>query len=180
MSSYSEKNIIKHCLRGDRNAQFELYEQNKIFLFGVCMRYAKSKTEAEDILQEGFYRVIKNLNQFSGTSSFKAWMHRVMINSALMHLRKHNKVSYTEFTDAVLDEKITHNYDLFNSDRAQSIIALIRQLPTLHQTVFNMKAIDGYKYNEISEALGIKESTVRSHYLRARKKLQILLQHELH
>lgn len=172
--------ILKACIKGDREAQYALYQKHKVYLFGVCMRYAPSKDMAEDMLQEGFYSVFKSLKQYSGDYPLRAWMRKVIINSALMYIRKHQKVNYTEWSDDLNESPSFQDNTLFNRDRSESIILLIRQLPMTQQIVFNLKAMDGYSYTEISEKLDIKEATIRSHYLRARTKLQALLQHELH
>jgi len=144
------------------------------------MRYAANKSEAEDMLQEGFYKILKDLHQFKGNSTLKSWMTRVVINSSLMYIRKHRKVFYTELEPIHIEDNVEPDFSLLESDRAQAIIQLIRKLPLTHQTVFNLKAIDGYSYKEISEKLELNEATIRSHYLRARKKLQLLLVNELH
>lgn len=152
---------------------------HKVYLFGVCMRYTRSRAEAEDMLSEGFYRILKDLKQFSVASNLKAWMRKVMINSCLMHIRKHRKMQFSELTDNHIESFAPTDLSLLNSDRAKAIIGLIRQLPTSHQTVFNLKAIDGYSFKEISKMLDINEATLRSHFLRARTKLQHLLNSEL-
>lgn len=176
----NQLDIIKKCLQGDRASQKRLYEENKVFLFGICMRYGKSKAEAEDILQEGFYRILKDLKQYSRTSHIKGWMRKVMVNSALMYIRKHHKLKFSALEDKHHNQSDKTDYSLFNSDRAQAIIALIRQLPQPQQTIFNLKAMDGFSFKEISQKLDIKEVTLRSHYHRSRSKLQSLLQQELH
>ena len=171
--------LIKACLRGDRQAQFDLYEQHKVFLFGVCLRYAKSREAAEDILQEGFYKILKDLHQYKGAGPLQAWMRKIMVNTALMHLRKYGKTVFTN-----LDEHTFKNVDLMDTtlldkDRANAIIHLIQQLPSAYQTVFNLRAIEEYSFREISDQLDINEATLRSHYLRARTHLQQLLQKEM-
>ncbi len=176
----NQRHIISNCLKGDRTSQKRLYEQNKVFLFGICMRYGKSRAEAEDILQEGFFRILKDLKQYAGESSIQAWMRKVMVNSALMHIRKYHKLKFEELDERAVNSGYLSDHSLFNSDRAQSIIALIRQLPKLQQTIFNMKAMDGFSFKEMSNMLDIKEVTLRSHYHRSRTKLQALLQKELH
>lgn len=143
------------------------------------MRYAKSRSEAEDMLQEGFYRILKDLKQFSGDGDLRAWMRRVMINSALMYIRKYHKISYAELEIELTDESLLADMSLFYGDRSKAIIHLIRQLPISQQTVFNLRAIDGYSFKEIAEKMGTKEATLRSHFLRARTKLQSLLKKEL-
>jgi len=152
---------------------------HKVYLFGVCMRYTRSRAEAEDMLLEGFYRILKDLKQYSNTSNLKAWMRKVMINSCLMHIRKHRKMHFSELTDNHIESYAPTDLSLMNSDRAKAIIALIRELPISHQTVFNLKAVDGYSFKEISKMLDINEATLRSHFLRARTKLQHLLNSEL-
>ena len=155
-----------------------LYETHKTYLFGVCMRYTRSKAEAEDMLLEGFYRILKDLKQYSNSSSLKAWMRKVMVNSCLMHIRKHRKMQFSELSDDQIKSNTPTDLSLLNRDRASAIISLIRQLPLSHQTVFNLKAIDGYSFKEISDKLDINEATLRSHFLRARTKLQQLLNNE--
>lgn len=170
--------IIKSCIKGDRKAQKMLYETHKVYLYGVCMRYTRSKAEAEDMLLEGFYRILKDLKQYTKTANLKAWMRRVMINSCLMHIRKHRKIQFSELNESHIESRSPTDMSLLNSDRATAIIALIRELPLSHQTVFNLKAIDGYSFKEISNMLDTNEATLRSHFLRARTKLQQLLQNE--
>lgn len=173
-----DKKLIKSCIRGNRKAQYDLYQTNKTYLFGICMRYGKDRAEAEDILQEGFYRILKDLKQFSGTVPLRAWMRKVMVNSALMYIRKHHKLQVSTIDDYVFDTKGPRDVTLLQDDRAKAIIYLIRQLPALQQTVFNLRAIEEYSFKEISELIGGNEATLRSHYLRARKALQELLKKE--
>lgn len=180
MPSYpSENHLLRACRRGDRQAQFKLYQQFKVYLFGICMRYGKSREEAEDILQEGFYRILKDLKQYRGQGPLQAWMRKVMVNTALMHLRKFHKINYTFLEKEVVENTLPADTTLQYSDRANAIIQLIQSLPLVQQTVFNLRAIDGYSFKEIAQQTGAKEATLRSHYLRARTKLQSLLRKEL-
>ncbi len=173
------KNLIKSCIKGDRRAQAKLYREHSVFLFGVAMRYAKDKSEAEDILQEGFYRILKDLKNWSQKAPLEAWMRKVMINSALMYLRKYRKMEFEQIMD--IENTILEISDLSfeEKERANAVIRMIQSLPDPYQTIFNMKAIDGFSYQEISENLGVNENTLRSLYLRARNKLKIILQKEL-
>lgn len=177
--SQEERHIITGCKKGNREAQKKLYDKYKIFLFGICMRYAHSTAEAEDVLQEGFFAILKDIKQFAYKSSIRGWMRKVMVNCALMHIRKYNKLKYTELDQEISIADSSESSIFKESDRAQFIIQLIRQLPLTHQTVFNLKAMDGYSFREISQLLDMPEGTLRSHYLRARKKLQFLLQEEM-
>lgn len=174
-----EKHTIKKCNQGDRKAQFELYQKHKVTLFGICMRYASSKTEAEDILQEGFYLILKDLKSYSGKGSFEGWMKRVMVNAALMHIRKHRKLKISPMEERLMDYHLESDTTLWNSDRVLALIYMVRQLPVNQQLVFNLRAVDGYNYQEISEKLNIGESNCRSLYLRARNGLREMLTREL-
>lgn len=170
---------LRKAQKGNRKAQKVLYDEFRVYLFGVASLYANSKEEAEDILLEGFYRIFKDLKSYNGTGDLRAWMRRVMVNSSLMYLRKYRKWEQvrTYHTESTL--KIPDNIDFTINDRVQSIMILIRSLPEPQRIIFSLKAIEGYSYKEIAEKLNIKEVTLRSHYMRARQSLQNVLQKEL-
>lgn len=178
-SRTSEIQLIRGCLRGKREAQRELYQRHKLYLFGVAMRYAKGRQEAEDILQEGFYKIFKDLKQYKSDGPLQAWMRKVMVNTALMHIRKYHKMSFAALEPAQVEQQLLTDSSLLDSDRANAIILLIQSLPLAQQTVFNMRGIEGYSFKDISEKLGTNEATLRSHYLRARTQLKSLLRKEL-
>ncbi len=173
----TEQKIIRACIKGDRKAQYLLYNEYKVFLYGVCLRYAKSKVEAEDILQEGFYKIFKDLKSWSGEGVLRAWMRKVMVNTALMHIRKYRKMEFAELSEVLPDDP-NLILDFSQKDRANAIIKMIQQLPDPYQTVFNLRAMEGYSFREISQKLGSNEATLRSHYLRARSKLRKILERE--
>jgi len=175
----TEKELIKACLKNKRAAQRQLYEKHKVFLFGVCLRYCKTQHEAEDVLQEGFYKILKDLKQYKGGGALRAWMRKVMVNTALMHIRKHRKLTVAPLEQLNDESHAISDYSFFEKDRADAIIRLIQLLPIAQQTVFNLRAIDGYSFKEIAEQIGSNENTLRSHYARARKQLQHYLQEEL-
>jgi len=174
-----EQKLIKACIKRDRKAQHQLYNQYKVYLFGVCTRYAKSRVEAEDILQEGFYKILKDLKQWSGEGELRAWMRRVVVNTALMHIRKYRKMEFSDIEDIALDHPKLLDLSFSQQDRADAVIRMIQSLPDPYQTVFNLRAIEGYSFKEMAEKLGHNEATLRSHYLRARNKLQGVLKAEL-
>lgn len=174
-----EKHIIQKCKQGNRKAQFELYQNHKVALFGICMRYAQSRQEAEDILQEGFYLILRDLKSYSGAGSLQGWMKKVMVNASLMYIRKHRKLKVSPMEEQLIDYHSNPDTTLWNSDRVLSLIYMVRQLPENQQLAFNMRAIDGYNYTEISEKLNTSESNCRSLYLRARNGLREMLTKEL-
>ncbi len=174
-----QQRLIEACIRGDRSAQNQLYNEHKYKMMGVCLRYAKNRAEAEDILQDGFFKVFCDLKQFSGTGPLGAWIRRVIVNTALMHVRKHKnklfpsieleKVEYTQASDE----------DLFSRFRMQALVKMIQQLPDGYRMVFNMYVIEGYSHKEIAEQLNISESTSKSQLSRAKMTLRGMLEKQL-
>ena len=171
--------ILRKAKRGNRAAQKQLYDHYRVYLFGVAKLYANTREEAEDILLEGFYRIFKDLSTYTGSGELRAWMRKVIVNSALMYLRKHRKWQQSSVIDEERVLNIPDSFDLSSQERANSILALIRNLDEPQRIIFTLKGIEGYSYKEITERLGIKEATLRSHYMRARKNLQNILQKEL-
>lgn len=164
--------LIHQCLKGDRQAQRELYNTYASRLLGVCMRYAHNKAEAEDFLQEGFVKIFNQLKDLREPAQLEGWMQRIMVTTALMHLRKQKPV----LTDAqglegqpsepFEDEAITATLSL------EELLRLIQKLPPGFRAVFNLYGIEGYSQKEISDELNISIGTVKSQYARARQCLQ--------
>ncbi len=162
--------LVKDCLKGDSAAQKRLYEHFAGGMLGVCYRYTKSMADAEDVLQEGFIMVFRNLHQFSFSGELGGWIRRIMVNTAINYLKKNSRYQ-TEllFTDNVLHP--ISNDDPEVSLGAKELAELIRQLPPGYQAIFNLHAVEGYSHVEIGKILGIKEGTSRSQYSRARSLL---------
>jgi RNA polymerase sigma-70 factor (ECF subfamily) len=168
-----EDDLIKGCLRRDRNAQQALYDRYSARMYGVCYRYVKHAMEAEDILVTAFTKVFDRLSQFKGEGSFEGWIRRIMINESLTYLRK----SRTMYLETDLEQADREpDYDCMSDHlEAEDLLKLIQQLPPGYQLVFNLYAIDGYSHKEIAGQLGISENTSKSQLSRARTYLQKLL-----
>jgi RNA polymerase sigma factor (sigma-70 family) len=162
-----QKKLLNDCLRGKASAQHELYTHFANGMLGVCYRYTKSMADAEDVLQEGFIKVFKNLHQFNGTGELGAWIRRIMVNTAINYLKSTERYQYDlSFTEINLHPVSEDNPELILN--AKELADLIRQLPVGYQTIFNMHAVEGYKHAEIGKILGIHEGTSKSQYARAR------------
>ncbi len=167
---YQTSKLIAACLRGEETAQKQLYDTYAKQMLGVCYRYTKSMEDAEDVLQEGFIRVFKNLDQFKGEGELGAWVRKIMVNAALNFLKKHQ--AYRD--ELIMKEEFLHPISDDNPEillNAKELIQLVRQLPAGYQTIFNLYAVEGYSHVEIGKMLGINESTSRSQYMRARNLL---------
>ena len=163
--------LIKRCIDNDPVAQELLYRRFAAKMFGVCLRYAPNKMEAEDILQEGFVKVFNNLKKFRGDGSFEGWIRRTMVNTAINHYRRN--VRY--FQDIDIDSVDIH--DTFDKDGISNLteaelLKLVQELPEGYRMVFNLYVIEGYSHKEIGEQLNIAENTSKSQLSRARGVLQ--------
>lgn len=135
------------------------------------MRYVGDRTLAEDILQEGFITLFTKLGSYKGDGSFEGWARRIFVTTALMDLRKKDALKMSEELDAVRGMKTEITGQVENIGYKE-LMELVMSLPTGFRTVFNMYAVEGYSHKEISEILGISESTSRTQLSRARTWLQ--------
>ncbi|HLX91367.1 MAG TPA: RNA polymerase sigma factor [Puia sp.] len=159
--------LIRECLKNNAAAQKELYGIYAEIMLGVCYRYTKSLTDAEDVLQDGFVKVFKNLNQYKGDGELGAWIRRIMVNTAINFLKSQAKYQYDlSFVENGLHPISNDNPEIGMSTK--ELAELIRQLPPGYQTIFNLHAVEGYSHVEIGKILGINEGTSRSQYARAR------------
>lgn len=159
--------LVKDCLKGRPDAQRQLYEHFAEGMLGVCYRYTKSMTDAEDVLQEGFIKVFMHLHQFKSEGELGGWIRRIMVNTALNYLKKNSRYqAELAFPDTSLHPVSGDNPEV--RLMAKDLAELIRQLPTGYQTIFNLHAVEGFSHVEIGKILGINEGTSRSQYARAR------------
>lgn len=167
MKQMDHHQLLKDCLKQRPEAQRMLYEHFAPLMLGVCFRYTKSVSDAEEVLQEGFVKVFARLKQFKGEGQLGAWIRKIMVNTALNYLKTNQKYRY----DLSFDEMPLHLVSTDNpvvNLQTKELAELIRQLPTGFQTIFNLYAVEGYKHAEIASMLGISEGTSRSQYARAR------------
>lgn len=165
-----DQELIKACLKGKRTGQKELYDKYAPKMFGICLRYAKNYHLAEDLLQEGFIKVFRNLDGFRGTGSFEGWVRRIFVNTAIEHYRKNNLLySVSEPTEA---EAGPVQNDAMDNLSVADLLKLVNELSDGYRMVFNLYAIEGYTHKEIGEMLGISEGTSKSQLARARNILK--------
>lgn len=159
--------LVKDCIKNKRSAQQQLYEMFAPQMLGVCVRYTKSLDDAEDVLQEGFMKVFNNLKNYKNTGELGAWVRRIMVNTALSYLRRHNRYRNQMSFDEAPIYPVT-NEQASVKLHTEALIQTIQQLPTGYQTIFNLVAMEGYSHVEVAQMLGINENTSRSQYSRAR------------
>lgn len=165
--------LLKGCLRRDKNAQQQLFDRYSSKMHALCYRYVRHAAEAEDILVIAFTKVFERIDQFKGEGSFEGWIRRIMVNESLTYLRK-SRSMYLETDLEKADRE--PNYDaLSDSLETEDLLKMIQELPAGYRLVFNMYAIDGYSHKEIAGQLGISENTSKSQLSRARVYLQKML-----
>jgi RNA polymerase sigma-70 factor (ECF subfamily) len=166
----TESDLIKGCIDGNRRMQETLYQRFAPKMYAVCLRYAGTAPEAEDILQEGFIKVFKKLTSYRGEGSFEGWIRRIFVNTAIEHFRRKRYLQpVTEREENTVEGKYLSILD----DMAEKdVLALVQQLSPGYRTVFNMYVVEGYTHKEIADMLGISEGTSKSQLSRAKVILQ--------
>jgi RNA polymerase sigma-70 factor (ECF subfamily) len=167
----SESDLIKGCIEGNRQMQEELYNRFSGKMYAVCLRYANNADDAQDLLQEGFIKVYRNLHRFRAEGSFEGWIRRVFVNSSIEHFRK-KSIELSKVSDK--EENTIEDSDISALDQLaeRDIVKLIQELSPGYRTVFNMYVVEGYSHKEIGDLLGISEGTSKSQLARARSILQ--------
>lgn len=168
----STENLIEKCLKCDVTAQYELYQKYSPKMFGVCLRFAKCREEAEDILQEGFIKVFKNLKTFRNEGKLEAWIRRIMVNTAINFYKR----KYPDFPDIDFDRlqlKYHAHEDITAEMSHKEILETVQKLPKGYRMVFNLYVIEGYTHKEIGKMLNISVNTSKSQLSRAKDLLKI-------
>ena len=150
--------------------QEELYNRFAPKMYAVCLRYSNNTDDAQDLLQEGFIKIFKNLDRFRAEGSFEGWIRRVFVNTSIEHYRrKVNLFSTSEREESLVTDS---SWNALDKLAEKDIIELVQELSPGYRTVFNMYAIEGYSHKEIGNMLGISEGTSKSQLARAKGILQ--------
>jgi RNA polymerase sigma-70 factor (ECF subfamily) len=172
----SELKMIERVKQNDPIGQRQLYEQFSVQMFRICLRYTTDRNEAEDVLQDGFIKVFRDIAQFRGEGPLGAWIRRIMVNTALSHLRKKKQFitnvpdfEHLEGNDHALMPSFDSNID------AETLMRHLQNLPDGYRAVFNLYAIDGYTHEEIAEQLNISIGTSKSQLFKARDYIKRML-----
>ncbi len=168
--------IVMACKKNSRKARAKLYKTYASSLLGICLRYAKNKSEAEDILHEGFIKIFTKIDQ-AGKGSFEAWMKQIVKNEALQYLRKKSSLNkkHFQYEKEVAGEQYSDEELEIDDISSKKILEFIQSLPNGYRLVFNLYVFEEKRHKEIAQLLEISESTSKSQYLRAKKQLKKLI-----
>jgi len=162
--------LITACKKGERRYQQLLYQRYYSFAMSICLRYSNNYNQAVEIVNDGFLKVFTKLAMYNPQKSFKGWVRRIMINSAIDHYRKEQKHSGLNALDN--NDAVSVAPTVIQQMSFDDIIHQIQLLSPSYRAVFNLYVIDGYKHQEIGELLNITVGTSKSNLSRARMHLQ--------
>jgi RNA polymerase sigma factor (sigma-70 family) len=162
--------LWKGCLQNNRKEQEAFYKMLAPKMLALCMRYAKDKDTAQDILQDGFVKIFKNARNYRGEGSLEGWVRSIMVHSAISYYRKAKRTVLVEdFAETGIAIGTSYNG---NKLETAEISRLVDQLPDNYRSVFSMHALEGYSHREISDKLNISELLSRTNLNRARTMLK--------
>lgn len=148
-------------------------------MFVLALRYADNRQDAEDILQEGFVKVFRDLHQYKGLGSLEGWIRKVILNVALKHIKQKRRDFFIEpigekdFKDEIETESF------FSDDLIKNVLAMMQQMPAGFRTVLNLYILEGYSHQQIAAELNISVGTSKSQFSRAKQHLRALLDKSL-
>lgn len=174
LENISESELVRRCIANERAYQELLYRRYADQMYAVCLSYNRDEDAACDILQEGFIKVFRKLEQFKFDSSLKGWIRRIIVNTALDHYRKQKRheEKLESYTQVATNVSVGNVIDTIH---AQELIELVNDLPQRAAIVLKLYAIEGYNHKEIAQKLAITEGTSKSQLHRARVLLKQLL-----
>jgi RNA polymerase sigma factor (sigma-70 family) len=168
----NEKQLVEACINNDRAAQKQLYQLFAAKLFVLAKRYLKDPDDAQDVLQDTFIKIYKNLASFRFDCPFEAWIKRICINTALKALSKKKEFTLGLDSEYVFENAGNDSNLGLQNLSLNNLIGIVNELPEGCKTIFNLYAIEGFKHHEIAELLNITEGTSKSQYSRAKMLLQ--------
>lgn len=168
-----EFELSEQCRQGSNRARKELYEQYGGRLLGVCLRYSGDRDTAQDLLHDGFLKIFGSFDKFTwrGDGSLRAWMERVMVNTALQFLRKNDVISQSTSLEDLSEDYEEPDASAVELIPQSVLMQFINELPAGYRTVFNLYTLEDKSHKEIAQLLGINEKSSASQLFRAKSVL---------
>ncbi len=158
-------------LKNTTQARELLYKHFAPKMYGICLRFAGNKMEADDILHEAFIKIYTKIKNFRNEGSLEGWIRRTIINTAINFYRRNARYSQMLEIDGLEIRSEKHNA-VYDHITREELLKLIQELPSGYRTVFNLNVMEGYTHKEIGEMLQISDNTSKSQLTRARMVLQ--------
>lgn len=168
------RHLIEGCRRGEQTAQLGLYERYAKWLYYACLRIVGNTSEAEEAMQDSFLKIFTRLDQYHDGQCFEAWMHRIAVHTAIDYVRR--ELPETDLLPdnlpAVEEEEPDEEAIRYSVSRVK---AAAQKLPPGYRVILSLHLFEGYDMEEIASVLKIQPPSVRSQYLRAKRKLVELI-----
>jgi len=173
----AEKDIISHCKTGSLKHQEMLYKLFYGYAMGISLRYSFTRDDAVEVVNDAFIKVFNAIKSYADDKPFKPWLRSIIVNTAIDRRRKDLKLQLN--TDLEHAGTLTgYAATAIENLNAQDILKLMKALPAVHVTVFNLYEIDGYSHDEIARMLAISPSSSRVYLSRAKERLRYILNKE--
>ncbi|MFZ1424757.1 MAG: sigma-70 family RNA polymerase sigma factor [Saprospiraceae bacterium] len=167
--------LLQGVKLGQRSAQKALYEQYYSFAKTICLQYSSSEAEAVEILNDGFLKILTQIDLYNSDYSFKSWLRKIMIHKAIDYYRQHKAKTQLLSLDSGKIQEPSY-YDFPNLDNIEDLIPVLQKLSPAYRLVLNLYVLEEYSHEEIAEKLQITASTSRSNLFRALQKLKEMLE----
>lgn len=175
MDAMAEQTLARKVSERDPDAMKALYDRYAGYLTAVCSRYIDSKEDINDLMQESFIKIFSGIGSFvfRGEGSLKAWMSRIVSNTAIRHLQQNSRLDMTSLDNvqAITDEEADTSLSELDDIPPEVIQEMIKSLPSGYRAVFNLFVFEDKSHREIADMLGIKENSSASQLHRAKARL---------
>lgn len=163
--------IVENCKLNNAKAQMQLYDNYCDAMFSIAKRYMKDSFIAEDVMQDAFIKVFKNINSFKGEVTIGAWIKKIVINQCLDYLKK-KKIELISIEQKELQLADANDWTVDNKVDVTTITKTINNLPEKYKVILNLYLVEGYDHQEIAQVLNITEVNSRSQLMRGKNKLR--------
>jgi RNA polymerase sigma factor (sigma-70 family) len=174
MTEIELNQLVVNCRSGDRSAQYRLYEHFYGYALSLCNRYAENLEEAQEVLNDAFFKIFTKLDRYNPDHSFKGWLHRVVVNTAIDRYRSRMNQPRMDSLDRAQHFEV--ETEVVEKLTQEEIVRMVQHLPPAYRLAFNLFVVEGYSHLEIASMLGITEGASKSNLSKARGKLKQMLQ----
>lgn len=178
MDRHSTYRLLERCRKGDRNAQLALYELHAGRLYAACLRIIGRPSEAEEAVQDAFLKIFTRLGRYREDICFEAWMRRIAVHTAIDYVRRQTagtELISDDYAAEAEPEPEPESDEEAAVGSVSQVKAAMQRLPAGYRLVLSLYLFEGYDMEEIASILQVRPVTVRTQYLRAKKRLLELL-----
>ncbi len=162
--------IIEGCRRGEERSQMELYRQYYSYGMGICLRYARKRELAVEMLNDGFLKVFTKIGQYNSNQAFKPWLRKILVNAAIDHYRKYSRDKEEE--PPIIRPTGTSYNEALDNLAFEDLLEIMEVLPPAYRMVFNLYVVEGHTHAEIAKQLNISVGSSKSNLAKARLKIK--------